>query len=195
MNPCCASTTAPIATDRHERQRDVCAWSWFYLSSAWSSDSLLGPMWQPTNLQWWILVIVALFIVIAWPPAEDRSLAFKFVNWAVDPWDELPVLPDQLGFGHWRRSRRRGRARRGRAALRRVVSAGWLDAEATRAEGRNRSVQYVDGASAARGVRCAVGVCRVAIREDEKSSVRRKRCAVSSALCGASSSRSAAACP
>src|SRR4249920_3274952 len=56
-------------------------------------------MWRPTNLQWWILVIVALFIVIAWPPAEDRSLAFKFVNWAVDPWDELPVLPDQLGFG------------------------------------------------------------------------------------------------
>ena len=56
-------------------------------------------MWQPNNLQWWILVSVALFIVIAWPPAEDRSLAFKFVNWAVDPRDELPVLPPQLGFG------------------------------------------------------------------------------------------------
>lgn len=56
-------------------------------------------MWQPNNLQWWILVIVALFIVFVWPPAEDRSLAFKFVNWAVDPRDELPVLPEQLGFG------------------------------------------------------------------------------------------------
>jgi hypothetical protein len=56
-------------------------------------------MWQPNNLQWWILVIVALFVVCAWPPAEDRSLALKFVNWAVDPWDTLPVLPDQLGFG------------------------------------------------------------------------------------------------
>lgn len=56
-------------------------------------------MWQPNNLQWWILVIVALFIVIVWPPAEDRSLAFKFVNWVVDPTDQLPVLPDQLGFG------------------------------------------------------------------------------------------------
>lgn len=56
-------------------------------------------MWQPNNLQWWILVSVALFIVIAWPPAEDRSLAFKFVNWVVDPRDQLPVLPPQLGFG------------------------------------------------------------------------------------------------
>jgi len=56
-------------------------------------------MWQPNNLQWWILVIVALFIIFVWPPADDRSLAFKFVNWAVDPRGELPVLPPQLGFG------------------------------------------------------------------------------------------------
>jgi hypothetical protein len=55
-------------------------------------------MWQPNNRQWWVLVIIALFIVFAWPPAEDRSLVLKFVNWAVDPWDELPVLPEQLGF-------------------------------------------------------------------------------------------------
>jgi len=56
-------------------------------------------MWQPNNVQWWTLVIVALLIVFAWPPADDRSLAFKFVNWVVDPWGELPVLPPQLGFG------------------------------------------------------------------------------------------------
>jgi len=56
-------------------------------------------MWQPNNLQWWILVIVALFIVFVWPPEDDRSLAFKFVNWAVDPRGELPILPPQLGFG------------------------------------------------------------------------------------------------
>ena len=56
-------------------------------------------VWQPNNFQWWILVVVALLIVFAWPPAEDRSLALKFVNWAVDPWNELPVLPDQLALG------------------------------------------------------------------------------------------------
>src|SRR5436190_8989233 len=56
-------------------------------------------MWRPNNLQWWILVIVALAIVFVWPPGEGKSLAMKFVNWAVDPRDELPVLPPQLGFG------------------------------------------------------------------------------------------------
>lgn len=55
-------------------------------------------MWQPNNLQWWSLVIVALLIVFAWPPHDDKSLAAKFVNWAVDPWDELPVLPAQLSM-------------------------------------------------------------------------------------------------
>jgi hypothetical protein len=56
-------------------------------------------MWRPNNLQWWVLVVVALLIVAAWPPAQDRSLLVKLVNWAVDPWNELPVLPAQLSFG------------------------------------------------------------------------------------------------
>jgi hypothetical protein len=56
-------------------------------------------MWQPNNLQWWILVVVALLIVFVWPPSEDKSLALKFVNWVVDPRDELPVLPAQLALG------------------------------------------------------------------------------------------------
>jgi hypothetical protein len=56
-------------------------------------------VWRPNNFQWWTLVIVALLIVVVWPPRDDRSLAVKFVNWVVDPWDELPVLPDQLGLG------------------------------------------------------------------------------------------------
>lgn len=34
-----------------------------------------------------------------WPPDRDKSLAVKFVNWAVDPGGTLPVLPPQLGFG------------------------------------------------------------------------------------------------
>ena len=56
-------------------------------------------MWRPGNGQWWLLVFVALFVVCAWPPQDDRSLAAKFVNWAVDPTDALPVLPNQLALG------------------------------------------------------------------------------------------------
>jgi hypothetical protein len=44
-------------------------------------------------------VIVALLVVFAWPPRDDRSLALKVVNWAVDPWNTLPALPAQLGLG------------------------------------------------------------------------------------------------
>src|SRR5712691_2296085 len=50
-------------------------------------------MWQPSKAQWWVLVITDLDIVCAWPPRDDKSLAVKLVNWAVDPADELPVLP------------------------------------------------------------------------------------------------------
>ena len=56
-------------------------------------------MWQPNKSQWWILVIVALLIVFVWPPSDDKSLAVKFVNWAVDPLGDLPILPDQLAVG------------------------------------------------------------------------------------------------
>jgi hypothetical protein len=56
-------------------------------------------MWRPNNRQWWLLVVVALLVVFVWPPSGDKSLAVKFVNWAVDPGNELPVLPDQLALG------------------------------------------------------------------------------------------------
>lgn len=56
-------------------------------------------MWRPNNLQWWILFALAIFIVAAWPPEDGRSLGTKFVNWAVDPSDRLPVLPPQLPLG------------------------------------------------------------------------------------------------
>lgn len=59
---------------------------------------MIWGMWQPTSRQWWLLVLVAVFIVFAWPPDEDRSLAIKMVNWAVDPAGRLPVLPDPLGL-------------------------------------------------------------------------------------------------
>ena len=61
-------------------------------------------MLQPTRPQWWLLLIVAFVIVVAWPPSDDaggdKSLAMKFVNWVVDPADELPTLPSQLPLGH-----------------------------------------------------------------------------------------------
>ena len=45
------------------------------------------------------MLIVASSIVFVWPPGNDRSLAAKVVNWAVDPRGELPILPPQLGLG------------------------------------------------------------------------------------------------
>jgi hypothetical protein len=56
-------------------------------------------MWRPDNSQWWLLVIVALLTVFVWPPSGDKSLAAKFVNWVVDPRNELPTRPDPLGLG------------------------------------------------------------------------------------------------
>lgn len=56
-------------------------------------------MWQPTVRGWWILLTTALLIVGAWPPNGDRSLLLKFTNWAVDPYNQLPVLPPQLDIG------------------------------------------------------------------------------------------------
>jgi hypothetical protein len=55
--------------------------------------------WQPGRAQWWILLVTTLLIVALWPPSEDRSLAIKFVNWAVDPRDTLPTLPGPLALG------------------------------------------------------------------------------------------------
>ena len=56
-------------------------------------------MWHPNNAQWWLLLVCSLLVVAAWPPRDDKSLAAKFVNWAVDPANELPILPDQLALG------------------------------------------------------------------------------------------------
>ena len=56
-------------------------------------------MWRPNNAQWWILLLVALLIVAVWPPTDDRSLVVKFINWAVDPSDQLPILPGPFALG------------------------------------------------------------------------------------------------
>jgi hypothetical protein len=54
---------------------------------------------RPSAARWWAVLAIALFVVAAWPPDDDKSLLAKFVNWVVDPAGDLPVLPPQLGFG------------------------------------------------------------------------------------------------
>jgi hypothetical protein len=54
---------------------------------------------RSANIQSSLLVVAAVLIVCVWPPANDKSLAAKFVNWIVDPHDTLPVLPDPLALG------------------------------------------------------------------------------------------------
>jgi hypothetical protein len=54
---------------------------------------------QAGYAQWWILLTVTLFIVFAWPPAGDKSLALKFTNWIVDPAGRLPILPGSFPAG------------------------------------------------------------------------------------------------
>ena len=59
----------------------------------------MQTMWRPSNVQWWILFAVTLLVVVAWPPQDGKSLAIKFVNWAVDPTQQLPILPQELPLG------------------------------------------------------------------------------------------------
>ena len=49
-----------------------------------------------SNTQWSIVFVVTLFLLVAWPPTDHRSLAVKFVRWAVDPNHQLPILPGPL---------------------------------------------------------------------------------------------------
>jgi hypothetical protein len=45
------------------------------------------------------LVAFAVLLVCLWPPANERSVVVRIVNWAVDPRDELPVLPEPFALG------------------------------------------------------------------------------------------------
>ena len=56
-------------------------------------------MWQPSRGQWTVICLVALVVVLGWPPDDGRSLGTKFVNWAVDPGGSLPVSPASLPMG------------------------------------------------------------------------------------------------
>ena len=56
-------------------------------------------MWQPNRTQWSIIWSIAILLILAWPPAEGRSLMMKVVNWAVDPAGALPGIPAALPMG------------------------------------------------------------------------------------------------
>jgi hypothetical protein len=56
-------------------------------------------MWQPNKAQWRIIWIVAILLILSWPPEAGRSLGMKAVNWLADPGNSLPTLPDQLPIG------------------------------------------------------------------------------------------------
>lgn len=56
-------------------------------------------MHRPSNRAWWLLLLIAVAVIAAWPPAGDRSLLLKLTTLAVDPSDSLPILPPQLAGG------------------------------------------------------------------------------------------------
>jgi hypothetical protein len=56
-------------------------------------------VWQPSRAQWRIIWPLALFIVLAWPGGDGRSLGVKALNWIADPQQTLPSLPPQLPMG------------------------------------------------------------------------------------------------
>ena len=56
-------------------------------------------VWQPNTAQWRIIWIVAVVMILAWPPDKGRSLGMKVVNWIVDPANSLRTPPPPLPPG------------------------------------------------------------------------------------------------
>ena len=54
---------------------------------------------MPTRAGSWVLFLVVLAVITAWPPQTGQSLALKLLHAAVDPTGSLPFLPEQLDFG------------------------------------------------------------------------------------------------
>ena len=59
----------------------------------------MRAVWQPNTAQWRVIWIVAVLLILCWPPDQGRSLAAKAVNWLADPNNSLPALPAQLPIG------------------------------------------------------------------------------------------------
>jgi hypothetical protein len=56
-------------------------------------------MWQPNRAQWRIIWMVAVLLILAWPPREGGSLALKAVRSLADPQNTLPAMPNPLPMG------------------------------------------------------------------------------------------------
>jgi hypothetical protein len=56
-------------------------------------------VWEPNKAQWRIIWIVALLLILGWPPGQGRSLGMKAVNWLADPNHSLPAQPAPLPIG------------------------------------------------------------------------------------------------
>ena len=56
-------------------------------------------MWQPNTFQWRVIWIVAVLLILGWPPDRGRSLGTKAVNWLADPANSLPAMPEPLPAG------------------------------------------------------------------------------------------------
>lgn len=54
---------------------------------------------QPNKRQWRVIWLVAVVLVLFWPLQGARSLAVKAVNFAADPFTNLPTLPPPLPMG------------------------------------------------------------------------------------------------
>jgi hypothetical protein len=67
-------------------------------AEAESTFSLSG-VWQPNKVQWRVIWLVAVLIILSWPPDQGRSLGMKAVNWLVDPLNSLPTPPSPLPIG------------------------------------------------------------------------------------------------
>jgi hypothetical protein len=53
-------------------------------------------VWQPNATQWRIIWIVAVFLILSWPPDKGRSLGVKITIWLADPRHTLPTMPEPL---------------------------------------------------------------------------------------------------
>jgi len=53
-------------------------------------------VWQPNTAQWRIIWIVAVLLILCWPPEKGRSLGVKITNRLADPRNTLPAMPEPL---------------------------------------------------------------------------------------------------
>lgn len=58
----------------------------------------IGLVWRPSSTQWRLIWALAAIAVLFWPVQGARSLGVKLVNWAADPRNSLPHMPEQFSL-------------------------------------------------------------------------------------------------